>query len=240
MTCPGGSSSCRRGVGPKFPGYECMDEAAGERTPHNCSAGWKPDPLLDIPKSGIPVVPAGVTQPLLIECCIPREAEAGNYSGSFAVSAVPVSGGGARIELLSVQVKLEVWPITIPEVGAKESFTTMFTFNGADPPHNTGLTKWYPDSSVEELWTKWFPFLSHYRVPGDSSYSQGRPTEEHRTGFEWRQVDQSASYWLPRPDAAGWSTSRRAPTRDRRSRAYHSKCQPKRHPDESHSVCLWV
>ena len=178
VTCPGGSSSCRRGVGPKFPGYECMDEAAGERTPHNCSAGWKPDPLLDIPKSGIPVVPAGVTQPLLIECCIPREAEAGNYSGSFAVSAVPVSGGGTRIELLSVQVKLEVWPITIPEVGAKESFTTMFTFNGADPPHNTGLTKWYPDSSVEELWTKWFPFLSHYRVPGDSSYSQGRPTEE--------------------------------------------------------------
>ena len=175
-TCPGGASSCRRGISFHFDGYQCMDEGAGERTPHNCTAGWKPDPLLDVPESGVPLVPAGVTQPLLIECCIPREADAGNYSGSFAVSAV--NEAGRRVELLQVPVKLEVWPITIPELGAKDSFTTMFTFNGADPPHSFGLKKWYPDSSAEELWRQWFPFLSHYRVPGDSSYSQGRRVEE--------------------------------------------------------------
>ena len=181
---------CRRGVTPKDPGYQCMDEGAGETTPHNCSAGWKPDPLLDVPESGVPLVPAGLTQPLLLECCIPRDAKPGNYSGTFTATASAEGGGEARVELLRVPVRLEVWPITIPELSDKDAFSTMFTFNGADPPCCTGLQRWYPGSTAEDLWDKWFPFLAHYRVPGDSSYSQGRSVEE------LTQLAESGAKWV--------------------------------------------
>ena len=132
--------------------------------------------LLDLPATGVPVIPARTTQPILLECCIPRGAVPGNYSGLFAVSASTL--GGVQQTLFQVPVRLEVWPITIPLTNASDAFTTMFSFNGADAPGRDGLTQWYPGKTAAELREAWFPFLSHYRVPADSSYSLGRPVTE--------------------------------------------------------------
>lgn len=85
---------------------------------------------------------------------------------------------GARKTLFRVPVRLEVWSITIPMTNASDAFSTMFSFNGADAPGRDGLSRWYPGKTAAELRQIWFPFLSHYRVPADSSYSLGRPMEE--------------------------------------------------------------
>lgn len=131
--------------------------------------------LLDLPATGVPIIPARTTQPILLECCIPRDTVPGNYSGLFEVSASTL---GVRQNLFQVAVRLEVWPITIPMTNASDAFTTMFSFNGADAPGHDGLTQWYPGHTAAELREAWFPFLSHYRVPADSSYSLGRPVAE--------------------------------------------------------------
>jgi hypothetical protein len=131
--------------------------------------------LLDLPTTGVPIIPAGTTQPVVLECCIPRDCAPGNYSGFFEVAG---TSKGVRKNLFRVPVQLEVWPITIPMTNASEAFSTMFSFNGADAPGHDGLTQWYPGKTAAELRQTWFPFLSHYRVPADSSYSLGRPIEE--------------------------------------------------------------
>ena len=49
---------------------------------------------MDVPATGIPLIPPGFTQPILLEVCIPYGQPAGNYTGSLDVTAAIVAGGG--------------------------------------------------------------------------------------------------------------------------------------------------
>jgi hypothetical protein len=123
---------------------------------HPCLSGWYPDPLLDVPPSGIPSIPKGFTQPIYLEVCIPYGQAAGNYSGNLEVSEA------ASGSLFSVPVVLEVWAIDLPRTNDTKAFNTAFNFN-------SDMSKWYPaGTSQETMWADWMPFLAHHRVPGDS------------------------------------------------------------------------
>jgi hypothetical protein len=122
---------------------------------HPCLSGWYPDPLLDVPASGIPLIKKGFTQPIYVEVCIPYGQSAGNYSGHLEVTAASGS-------LAKVPVTLEVWDIDLPHTNDTNAFNTAFNFN-------SDMSTWYPPgTSQEKMWADWFPFLSHHRIPGDS------------------------------------------------------------------------
>lgn len=151
--------------------------APGVAPGHDCLVGWYPDPLLDVPASGIPLIPRGFTQPIALELCIPYGQVAGKYSGTFDL--VDATG-----TLFSVPVAVEVWDIDIPRLNDTHSFNTAFNFN-------SDLSAWYPPgTSEEQMWQDWLPFLAHYRTPGDSIYlSKPRPLAEYKilaeTGAKW-------------------------------------------------------
>ena len=125
---------------------------------HLCLPGWYPDPLLDVPATGVPRVPAGFTQPMVVEACIPYGTAAGNYTGVVSVTHQPPhhspsstsdeqsedtagagagTGAGARQLVARVPVRLEVWDIDLPRLNDTGAFSTVFRFD-------SDMHKWYP------------------------------------------------------------------------------------------------
>ena len=69
---------------------------------------------------------------------------------------------------------LQVWDIDLPHLNDTNAFNTAFNFN-------SNMAAWYPEGTEPEVWwNDWLPFLSHFRIPGDSIYlGKPRPTEEY-------------------------------------------------------------
>ena len=107
--------------GPGWQGYTCLDQEAGDNAPHSCKEGWYPDPLFPAAANGsiVPLVPAGRTQPIFIQACIPSAATPGNFTGEVAVAGRVGNGSAFRF---TVPWTLEVWPITLPALDHVDSF----------------------------------------------------------------------------------------------------------------------
>ena len=201
----GGPASCNR--------CECnvQNTSCGDSRPvgHDCQPGWYPDPLLDVPDTGIPLIPQGWSQPILVEVCIPYDAVPGNYSGSLRLARAAASGAAdvasttaaaSRETFASIEVRLEVWDIDLPLQNDTDAFSTVFNFD-------SDLGDWYPAGTPPEvIWADWLPFLAHHRTPGDSIYlPKPRPVGEYRvlagTGAKWMGLrDAGISF---RPPANG-------------------------------------
>ena len=153
---------------------------------HLCLPGWYPDPLLDVPATGVPLVPAGFTQPMVVEACIPYGTVAGNYTGVISIThQVPAAGGAGAGKLVAqIPMRLEVWDIDLPRLNDSGAFNTAFRFD-------SDMRKWYPAGTAPAAtWADWMPFLAHHRVPADDIYLLGpRPTAEYTelaaTGAKW-------------------------------------------------------
>jgi hypothetical protein len=149
-------------------------------TCHPCLSGWYPDPLLDVPPSGIPLIPPHFTQPIFLEVCIPYGSTPGNYSGTVVMASDATSS-------VTIPVKLEVWPIDLPMLNDTSSFNTAFRF-GSD------MSKYYPAGTPpSQQWDDWMPFLAHHRIPADDIYlNTPRPTKEYQalaaTGAKWMNM----------------------------------------------------
>jgi hypothetical protein len=151
---------------------------------HLCLPGWYPDPLLDIPATGVPLIPAGFTQPMVVEACIPYGTTAGNYSGVISVThQAPVADtartgtgtdAGTPQLVARIPVRLEVWTIDLPRLNDSGAFNTAFRFD-------SDMHKWYPAGTTPaETWADWMPFLAHHRIPADDIYLLSpRPTAEY-------------------------------------------------------------
>ena len=103
-----------------------------------CTPGWYPDPLLDVPESGIPLIQKGFTQPVYLELCIPFGQAPGNYSGQLEVAAASGS-------LFTVPIKVEVWDIDLPHLNDTAAFNTAFNFN-------SDMSAWYAKGTDPEVW----------------------------------------------------------------------------------------
>jgi hypothetical protein len=173
--CPANrSATCGEGKAPPGSCNMCrcneLNIACGGDPGHRCLPGWYPDPLLDVPSGGVPLVPANTTQPLYVEVCIPYGAAAANYTGTIAMRARE-----ARDEV-SVPVRLEVWPIDLPRTNESAAFNTAFRFGNGGM-----LSSWYPPGTpAHTQWDDWFPFLAHHRIPADDIYAGSPPaTDEY-------------------------------------------------------------
>ena len=127
-------------------GYvHCRNSSAPDMLPSRLvSPSWQPDPLLtlDRPDAGssdlqdqhpwvqqptgiIPFVKSGSTQSVWLTTCVPRDGSvaAGNYAGTIQLHGLVGYDGDEGAQWTawdhSVEAKLEVWPITLPELGAE-------------------------------------------------------------------------------------------------------------------------
>ena len=126
------------------------------------------DPLLDVPDAGVPRIPAGFTQPIYVELCVPYGQAPGNYSGAFDVTS-------AAGRLFRGPVAVEVWPVDLPRLDDAHAFRTAFNFN-------SNMSSWYPQGTEPATWwSDWFSFLAKHRLSGDSLYLDApRPVEEYQ------------------------------------------------------------
>jgi hypothetical protein len=222
---PTNSTQCSDTNGPKpSPGATCNKcKCNYDHTPcpwhpgdgHPCLSGWYPDPLLDVPATGIPFIPKGFTQPIFVEVCVPYGTTPGNYSGTFAVTSASdtsdlsggganggsgggdgggnIGGGGGGAFSFAVPVSLEVWPIDLPRLNDSHAFNTAFTFASTEPSSTGNLRSWYPHLTEQQIWDAWMPFLSKHRVPGDMLYlNEPRPVAEYQalaaSGAKWMNL----------------------------------------------------
>ena len=154
--------------GPGWQGYTCLDQAAGDHQPRPCLGGWYPDPLFPAAADGsvVPLVPAGKTQPIFVQACIPSTATAGNFSGAVTVAGTV---GGAAFTF-SVPWTVEVWPITLPPLDSLSGFRAEIGWSdwvgwgGIDDP-NSNLHAFWPTKGQTWIWDTWLPFLASKRTP---------------------------------------------------------------------------
>eukprot|EP00039_Didymoeca_costata_P011634 m.164356 g.164356 ORF g.164356 m.164356 type:complete len:644 (+) comp15233_c0_seq9:178-2109(+) len=150
---------------------------------HPCLEGWYPDPLLDVPSSGIPLIPADFVQPIYVEACIPYSAMPGNYTGTVTLESTTSSGTVTN----TIDINFEIWNISIPKLNDTNAFNTAFRF-GSD------MSAWYPVGTAPlQMWQDWMPFLARHRVPADDIYLESpRPTAEYvelaSTGAKWMNM----------------------------------------------------
>ena len=113
--------------------------------------------------TGVPRVPANMTQPLLVELCIPHETAAGNHTGRIFINGTTHhQGSPPKAFALVVPVSVTVWPIEIPDTDDAEAFSPFFNF------YTNELSDWYPHLSETEVLSRWMPFLAHHRKRHDS------------------------------------------------------------------------
>ena len=113
--------------------------------------------------TGVPRVPANMTQPLLVELCIPHETAAGNHTGRIFINGtIHHQGSPPKAFALVVPVSVTVWPIEIPDTDDAEAFSPFFNF------YTNELSDWYPHLSETEVLSRWMPFLAHHRKRHDS------------------------------------------------------------------------
>ena len=135
--------------------YNCTDSPGG--APHACRSGFHGDVLLPA-EPAIPLVLRNTTQPIVLQVAVPRDARPGNYSGRFLVSGL----SGPHPFTFPVEVRLEVWPISLPLRNSSESFSTLFSFDFLGLRRN-----YYPSQTAEQVWGAWLPFLASHRISGD-------------------------------------------------------------------------
>eukprot|EP01046_Picozoa_sp_COSAG06_P011333 COSAG06_NODE_644_length_13470_cov_22.234313_3_plen_813_part_00 len=185
------------------------------------SPSWQPDPLLrlDLPDGGsappshalypawergptgvIPYVPPNHTQSVWATVCVPRTATPGNYSGEFSIRGLVGTAHAAWQH--SVKVKLEVWTLTLAELGAEGTLDTAFIW--LEPTSNDN--NWTQDCMPQGNDTlyrecpqrdEWFRFLRRNRVPPDfggnalgGSYHSLAETRARRdqAGARWQNL----------------------------------------------------
>jgi hypothetical protein len=169
---PGSCNMCKCNVA----GTKCADDDVNNGG-HTCLEGWYPDPLLDVPTTGIPLIPKSFTQSIFLELCVPYGQHAGNYSGTIQVTA-----GGKPLFYVPAQV--EVFDIDLPLTNDSAAFSTAFTF---DPIS----AAFYPSMSPEQVYVQWLSFLAHYRIPGDELY-----LHTPRTTAQYQQLALSGAKWM--------------------------------------------
>ena len=149
--------------------------------------GWRPDVLLPAP-DGLPAIPAGKTQPLLLTVCVPTSAAPGNYSGFLTV-------GAASHATLRIPVALEVWPLTLPPLSSEESFSSFYGFKESRAADWAG--------SVAQQ--RWYDLLAAHRVPAGAQIGQNYvvddgagtvPQYRPHTAPEFRALAASGQRWL--------------------------------------------
>ena len=196
--------------GPGWQGYTCLDQATGDTEPHPCKAGWYADPLFPATADGsvVPVVPAGKTQPIFLQACLPSSAAVGNSSGKVTVAGRVAGGSTFKF---TVPWTVEVWPIDLPSLDQPDSFRAAIGWSdwvgwsGWDMP-NDNLHAFYPSKNQEWVWDEWLPFLSQRRTPPHQLYQVApRPMEFYTrlasSGSRWMSLmDVSAplQYYSPK------------------------------------------
>jgi hypothetical protein len=195
--------------GPGWQGYTCLDQAAGDRQPRPCLGGWYPDPLFPPVSDGsvVPLVPAGKTQPIFVQACIPTSATPGNFSGTVTVTGTV----GSTAFAFTVPWTVEVWPITLPPLDSPSAFRAEIGWSdrvgwgGNDDP-NSNLHAFFPTKSQIQIWNAWLPFLASKRTPPNQLYQEApRPMEFYTrlaaSGSRWMSLmDVSAplQYFTPK------------------------------------------
>ena len=120
------------------------------------ATGWKPDPLLPVPDSGVSLVPANTTQPFFVRLRIPEGTVPGVYQGAARLSAKTVEGG--RAMSVVVPMRVTVWRGTLPtNLLDSDEFGTMFGFDEDNMPklvYTSG--EWYPGSAMQQRWYTFF------------------------------------------------------------------------------------
>ena len=133
--------------------------------------------MLEVPGTGIPRVPLGFTQPIMVELCVPAETAAGNYSGTVRVVA------GASGVLAVVPVRVEVWdmPAMPGALDSSDAFNTAFAFGAYRfGEWNTSFGRYYPNDAPESVWSQWFSVLAKHRIAADNMYLfKPRPIKEY-------------------------------------------------------------
>ena len=161
------------------------------------SPGWQPDPLLrlDWPDSGadrpnpqlyprwsrnpvgtIPYVPQNHTQSIWVTVCVPRNATPGVFTGNLSVyGVVHETHQWHHI----IPVTLEIWSLTVTEVGDSNALGTAFIWleptNAANWTHDCFLNG--NDSLYKhcEQRDEWLRFLRRNRVPPSFGGTLGGP-----------------------------------------------------------------
>lgn len=120
------------------------------------ATGWKPDPLLPVPDSGVSLVPANTTQPFFVRLRIPEGTVPGVYEGAARLSARTVEGG--RAMSVVVPMRVTVWNGTLPtNLLDSDEFGTMYGFDEDNMPklvYTSG--EWYPGSPMQQRWYTFF------------------------------------------------------------------------------------
>lgn len=118
--------------------------------------GWYPDPLLAPGPHGVTLHP-GVTTSLWISVQVPTKAQPGNYSTIVTVLS-------SRGKLVTLPLKLLVWPIVLPTIDAGR-YSSIISYNHVPLVANQ---------------TAVFQFMCEHRVPPTSLYIAGpRPHSDY-------------------------------------------------------------
>ena len=126
---------------------------------YSAEPGWWPDPLLEVEDFDLE---PEVTQPIWVTVYVPAGTAPGSYQGTVRV----LSDQGPIAE---VPVKLEVWPLDLPNPGR---FDTVFSFYypyNAGPNWQDMMTKIYGEFTPE-LRRAYFELLGQHRIPADDLY----------------------------------------------------------------------
>ena len=184
------------------------------------SPGWQPDPLLrlDLPDSGtdlasadariypnwrrggvgvIPFIPTNKSQSIWLTVCVPRNATPGTFQGEFSVDGVLGDAMTAWVPK-PVAVKLEIWPLVLPEVGDPNTLGTAFiwleptiTVNWTRDCYRNGNASLYRSCSQRD---EWFAFLKRNRIPPNFGGTLGSGAQSLESYVAARDI--GGSKWM--------------------------------------------
>ena len=149
---------------------------AADDTP--CAPGWRPDPLLSNDSDGVVVsrIQKETTQPIFITLCVPSSVAAGTVSAHLHVRG-RLGAATTASAIASVPVRVEIWPIALPEVNSSEAMSTMFGVNAAVWTNE----RWRDNNShgggppATTLRHNWYEFLRLYKLPAANPYLYSGP-----------------------------------------------------------------
>ena len=147
-----------------------IPEDYGEGLWYAAEPGWWPDPLLEVEDFDLE---PGVTQPVWITVYVPAGTPAGPYEGVVRV----LSDEG---QIAEVPIKLEVWPLDLPNPGRFDTvFSFYYPFEGG-PKWQDVMTKIHGEFTPQ-LKRAYFELLGRHRIPADNLYLEEgpRPVEDY-------------------------------------------------------------
>jgi hypothetical protein len=99
----------------------------GELGQTNTRPSWQPDPLLPLANGSVMgVIPAKMTQPVLVLLTVPVDQAPGNYTATATVHGT--LNAGTDSFTLTALVRVEVWPIDLSPVSHPSTMSTVFNF----------------------------------------------------------------------------------------------------------------